>query len=930
MSSDNDGSQPRWQGLSEQEAARRLLLHGPNLLPDAGGTSWVGRLLSLVSEPIFLLLFACGGIYLLLGETQEAAILLAFVVFIIAINAYQDRRTERSLDALKALSSPRALVIRDGVRKRIAGRDLVPGDLIVMAEGDRVPADARLLWSTHLSVDESLLTGESMPVRKRPADALAGDRNLHQTAALGAHDTPRHPAALEAYDTDRQPAASGAHDTAHHPGGEDLPWVFSSTLVVQGQGIAEVMATGAHTEIGLIGKSLLQIVPEQTPLQRETARVVGRLTWIALGLCALVVIFHGLLQRGWLDGFLAGLALAMAILPNEIPVVLTLFLALGAWRFSRQRILTRRAPVVETLGTTTVLCVDKTGTLTRNEMHVRVLCAFEGDKRQLHEILPASATLKESKTENPDQAPGNSVEGLPESVHRLVEFGILASRRDPFDPMEKALQQLGIVHLSGTEHLHGDWVLQHEYPLSDRLLAMSCVWGSPDGSLMVAAKGAPEAIADLCHLPAARCLLIEAAVQDLAARGLRVLGVACGRHRGRRLAQHADAAQSASGYSEGEGGLPSDQHDFEFDWLGLIGLEDPVRPGVSEAVAECQAAGIRVVMITGDYPVTAQNIARQIGLQSPERVVLGADLESLDAAQRLECARQSAIFARVTPGQKLTIVETFKQAGEIVAMTGDGVNDAPALRAAHVGIAMGGRGTDVAREAADLVVTDDDFSSIVAAIRLGRRVFENLRKGMAYTLAVHLPIAGLSLMPILLGWPLILLPIHIAFLHLIIDPACTIVFEGEADDPDLMRRPPRPSGEPLFDGRTLGLALLQGASALVILLGVFALAFRAGDGTDARALAFTALLVSNLAMILTNRSWNRTIPELLRIPNPAFWWVSLGAVLFLAAILMLPPLRHLFRFAPQHGDDLVLALVAGVTSILWFEVLKVIRRRRRR
>jgi Ca2+-transporting ATPase len=849
------------RGLSEAEAARRLKQEGYNELPTSKKRSLWVIALEIVREPIFLLLVGCGVIYLLLGDAQEALILLGFVFFIIGINLYQEQKTERSLEALRDLSSPRALVIREGERKRIAGREVARDDLLVLSEGDRIPADALLLWSTNLTVDESLLTGESLPVRKRAIEAEQ-DSSLNSTLA--------------------------------RPGGDDLPFVYSGTLVVQGQGIAQVKATGIQTEMGKIGKALQTVEAEDTILQKETRRIVSKLTVVAIAICFTVVVIYGLSRGNWLQGFLAGIALAMAILPNEIPVVLAIFLALGAWRFSQQRVLTRRIPVVETLGSATVLCVDKTGTLTLNQMSVTQM--FAGGK--FYDL-----NLHERET-------------IPEDFHSLIEFGILASRKDPFDPMEKALKRIGEDYLARTEHLHNDWEILREYPLSNQLLAMSCVWKSPEDRLTIAAKGAPEAIADLCHFNEEQIQELDRQIGKMAAEGLRLLGIA------KATRKHSSSQQQSL--------LPDGQHDFEFEFLGLVGLSDPVRSTVKGAIAECYNAGIRVVMITGDYPATAQNIASQIGLAPFTEVITGAELEQMDEAQLRSRIQTVNIFARVVPEQKLLIVNALKRNGEIVAMTGDGVNDAPALKAANIGIAMGERGTDVARESADLVLLDDDFSSIVQSVKLGRRIFDNLKKGMAYTLAVHVPIAGMSLIPVMFQWPLVLLPVHIAFLHLIIDPACTVVFEAEPEESNVMKRPPRNPKEPLFSRRTLRLALLQGVSSLVVLVLVFAIAYYRGNGElDARALAFTTLIISNLSLILTNRSWSRTIPEMLRSPNLALWWVIGGGIIFLGLILYVPLLRHLFSFSFLHRDDLLVSLFSGILSILWFEGLKLWNRSRR-
>ena len=822
-------------GLSEKEAAHRLANEGPNELPSAKPRSILAIAFSVVSEPIFLLLIACGAIYLLLGDAREASMLLGFVFVVIGLTLYQQRKTERALEALRDLSSPRALVIRGGEQRRIPGREVVRGDAIVLTEGDRVPADALVISCTNLTVDESLLSGESASVRK-------------------------------AFSTEAIAEMS-------RPGGEDSPFVFSGTLVVQGKGLARVLATGARAEIGRIGQAITGLQEEPTRTQRETHRVVRRVAVIGLGLALAVAVAYAATRGDWLNGLLVGLTFAMAVLPEELPVVLTVFLGLGAWRISKRQVLTRRVPAVEMLGATTVLCVDKTGTLTQNRMSL------------------ASLSVGELVYE-----PQRDLEPLPEPFHELLEFSVLASHRDPFDPMEKAIREGGLKLLANTEHLHDDWTLVDEYPLSAALLAMSRVWRSPDlEQYVVAAKGAPEAIVDLCHLEANTVERVRARVDLLAARGLRVLAVA------------------RAGFLQTE--LPAIQHDFDFRFLGLIGLEDPVRPAVPGAISESQKAGIRVVMITGDYPATALNIAHHIGLHSEGGVITGAELDSLDEGQLEHRLRNTNIFCRVVPEQKLRLVNALKANGEVVAMTGDGVNDAPALKAAHIGVAMGGRGTDVAREAADLVLLDDDFSSIVQAIRLGRRIFDNLRKAIAFLVSVHVPIVGLSIVPVALGWPLILMPIHILFLQLIIDPACSLVFEAEPEEPDIMRRPPRAADAPLFDRALLARAAIQGAILLAIVLAVFAAALYSGHAADnARALAFTTLIVASLGLILANRSWSRSILDPFRARNPALWWVLGGALAFLAIALYIPLMRGVFHFARLHQGDLAVCVLVGLLS----------------
>lgn len=833
-------------GLTSQQAADRLLADGPNELPTAMKRNLLQQAWSVVREPMLLLLLGAGTINFLLSEPLDGLILMSFVVVVIAISIYQEHKTENALAALRDLSSPRALVVRDGRQLRIAGRDVVMGDVVLLAEGDRVPADAVLVDCVNLSVDESALTGESVPVRKAAATTDAAERDVGR------------------------------------PGGDATPWVFSGTLVVKGRAVALVKATGARTELGRIGTALRTIEPERTPLQREIGRLVGVIAAVSLVAAAVVVIAFRLTRGHWLEGILAGIATAMAMLPEEFPVVLTVFLALGAWRMSQRHVLTRRSAVIETLGSATVICVDKTGTLTMNSMTVRSL-VVNGDSHELDD------------------------RSLPEQFHELAEFAILASPIDPFDPMDRAFTDLGNTYLVDTEHVHQDWVLVREYPLSEKLLALSHVWRSPDLSdYVIAAKGAPEAIADLCHLdPDERAALTEE-VEAATAGGLRVLGVA------------------RAEFSRAEG-LPDEQHDFVFRYLGLAGLHDPVRPGAAEAVAECARAGVRVVMITGDYPGTALAIAREVGLDHAAGCISGPELETMSDEQLAGRVGTVSVFARMVPEQKLQLVRALKANGEVVGMTGDGVNDAPALRAADIGIAMGARGTDVARESAALVITDDDFASIAGGIRQGRGIFDNLRKAMSYIIAVHVPIFGMSLIPVFVAdWPLVLLPVQIAFLELIIDPACSVVFESEEIDGAIMDQPPRGLGEPMFARRVLAIAALQGASMLLVVLGVY-LWTVLGERPDdvVRSVTFATLVIGNLALILVNRSWRLSTWKALRQRrNPTLKWILGIAGTLLVVLLNVPGFRSAFSFGAMRPTEWIVAPVAGFLGVAWFEGYK--------
>jgi Ca2+-transporting ATPase len=837
------GNHPRL-GLTEAEAQSRLAEEGLNELPRARRRSPFRIVLEVLREPMLALLIAGGVVYLLLGNREEALVLLAFACLSVGITAVQEARTERVLEALRDLTSPRALVIRGGERVRIAGREVARGDLIVLAEGDRVPADAVLLEATGLTADESLLTGEAVPVRKKV----------------------------------------GTYDPATRPGGEDLPQVFSGSLIVGGSAIAEVTATGPASEIGRIGASLAKLEIETPHLQRQMRKLVIAFAAVGALVSVAVVVLYGLSRGGWLEGVLAGIAVGMSMLPEEFPMVLAVFMAMGAWRISKVRVLTRRATAIETLGAASVLCTDKTGTLTENRMTIAELRLADGEVARF------------------------GGQALPEALRELAAAGVMASAPEPFDSMEKAFHVLAAADMRAGETLPGAGrTLVRSYSLTPDLLAMSQVWSADGKGWQVAAKGAPEAMADLCGLDAARRAAVTAQVDAMAQAGLRVLGVA--------EASFAGAE------------LPGSQRDFDFRFLGLVGLADPLRASVPGAIALCRSAGIRVIMITGDYPATAQAIAAQAGLRGG-RVIDGTELQAMSDADLARAAQDVTIFARIMPEQKLRIVNALKSTGAVVAMTGDGVNDAPSLKAADIGVAMGGRGTDVAREAASIVLLDDDFGSIITTVRLGRRIYDNLRKAMSFILAVHVPIAGLALMPLLFGMPILFGPMHIAFLEMVIDPVCSLVFEAETEEEGVMERPPRPPAEPLFSAPTILWSLIQGALVLAVTATIFALAPGYGlEADQVRGLTFAALILCVVALIFVDRSLSASLVTALRRPNRALSVVLPVVAVLLAVTLFWQPARDLFGFASLAPEFLAIPPLAGLAVLVVLEALKPIWRR---
>jgi Ca2+-transporting ATPase len=824
-------------GLTKEQAQQRLVHDGVNELNPPQRRTLLHIVREIASEPMFLLLLAAGALYMLLGDLQDAAMLLTFVILTVFITVMQEARTERSLQALRELSSPRALVVRDGAQQRIAGKEVVRGDILVLTDGDRVAADAELISAHDLQVDESLLTGESMPVIK----------------TLGLHLKD---------ETNRQ--------------------VYAGSLVVSGQGIAQVIATGSKTRMGSIGIALQSIDMPPTPLKVQTQKLVRLFTMLGVAVSVLVVLLFGWLRHDWSGGLLAGITLAMSMLPEEFILILTVFMAMGAWRLSVQRVLARRSATIEALGSATVLCTDKTGTLTRNRMEIVKMAIHQQN---------AIVRWKQEPTK------------LPDGFKTLVEFGILASELTPFDPMDKAFKVLGKNTLS-PQYLHADWQFVHEYGLSPELIAMTHVWQPPAVKhSVVAIKGGAEAVLQICNLAAKEMQLLMQEAVDMAATGLRVLAVARAEYTGAQW--------------------PASPHSFDFKFLGLVGLADPLRAGVQQAIQECKNAGIRVVMVTGDHPVTASAIASQAGLLNHGNVATGAELAALDDVELLEKIQNCAVFARVQPDQKLRIVQALQARGEVVAMTGDGVNDAPSLKAAHIGIAMGGRGTDVAREASSLVLLDDDFISIIHAIRLGRRIYDNLRKAFAFAFAVHVPIAGLSLMPLLLDLPLMLAPVHIAFLELIISPVCSIVFESETEESDLMQRQPRPVGVPLFSRPLIISSLLQGALVLLVVGAFFIHLLESGVPTDqARGASFIALVGCSVMLILVNRAMQTHVLQALRRPNPMFWGIVGITTVLLVCIFTVTPLREAFHFEPLTPWFVGIGLGLSVVVLLVLEGAK--------
>lgn len=826
---------PNPQGLSTQEAQHRFLRDGPNAIPAPARNPLLSTIWAILKTPMFSLLVIAAMLYFALGSPEDASLLSSFIALSITITVIQQRKSEKAIEALRDLSSPRALVIRDGITLQIAGSEVVMDDVIVLSEGSRVAADAQILESHHLYQDESLLTGESMPVLKKVRDS-----------------------------------------------------VYSGCMITQGSGLAKVTAIGRHTQIGQIGKSLKVIQAPSSPLQNQISVLIMRFAFLGLCLALLVLLMYGLRQQEWLQGALYGISLSMSLLPEEFTVILTVFLALGVLRIAHAGVLTRYPPVIETLGSINTLCVDKTGTLTMNRMQVSALAGLN----QIIFLAHPKPSLSKEQQE-------------------ILHTAVLASESNPIDPMEKALHQsLKQFDMNFWEHVQ-TWRLQHRYPFQAHLAVMANIWQDKHGAdFLMAVKGAPESVIPLCALTDAQIASIHEQIHTFASQGLRVIGIA---------RTHLPSIQ---------GVIHQSITDYRMDWLGLIGLQDPIRPEVPAAIHRCQAAGIRVVMITGDHALTAQAIAKQAGIAG-DRILSGSEIKVMDEGALQRAVLKTPIYVRITPEQKLRLVRAFQANHQIIAMTGDGVNDAPALKAAHVGIAMGERGADVAREAASLVLLHDQFTAIVDTIQEGRRIYVNIRKAVLYVIAIHIPIAGAVFIPIMIGLPPMLTPISLVFLEMMIDPACAVIFEMERAEGNLMEQAPRPLNETIFARSHIVLALLHGLGLCVIVLSLYLGHLQTAQPPDtATTIGFFTLVLSNIALIIASRSSTQSFKTLIKKPNVAQKWILLIASGSLIIIMTSPFLRQRFGLVSLEIQDILVVMCAVLLSLLWFEWAKFLNQRK--
>lgn len=828
-----------FKGLTEAEVRERQTKYGRNELTPAKKENLFNKLLHVLSEPMFVLLIAAAVIYFILGEPRDGAIMLIFVIGVIGIDVVQEWKTDKTLNALKDLSAPHITVIRDRKEQRIASSDLVPGDLMLIEEGVKIPADGKVLKQSDLCVDESSLTGEAEGVWKTTSGETKPGTDYWRR-----------------------------------------DYCYAGTLVTQGSGIIRVEKTGTNTEYGKIGANVAAAPENPTPLQKQTGKLVKTCAVIAAVLFAAVCIitFFNLTDHKFYDrlveSVLSGVTLAMAMIPEEFPVILTVFLSMGAWRLAKRQSLVRKLPSVETLGAVSVLCVDKTGTITKNKMEVRETWAADGDVQHLSRIMGMGCEI------------------------------------NAYDPMEQAmLAYCGSVGIPEEELFRGE--LLTEYPFTNETKMMGHVWKLSD-SITVAAKGSPERILTLCGLSEEERKEAEKQANELAGQGLRVIAV------GEMRIENDE--------------IPQTLQDCRLTLCGLVGLADPPRESVKQDIEDCTRAGVRVVMITGDNGITASSIARQIGMPNPDKIMTGDELNRISDEELKEKVRGISVFSRVIPEHKMRIVKALQANGEVVAMTGDGVNDAPALKYADIGIAMGKRGSEVSREAADLILLDDNFSTIVDTVRNGRRIYDNIRKAIGYVFTIHIPIAFASLLaPFLHINPasLLLLPLHVVLLELVIDPTCSVVLERQPAERDVMQRKPRDPNEKILSKGLLIKSMIQGLAVFAASFGVyFSYLHRyPGDAATARSMGLAVILISNLLLVnVISSNTDFMVQSLKRlVKDKVMWAITVGTIAGLALILY-SPLRNILKLAPLSLSQMLLAIGLSCAAVLWYELVKLAKR----
>lgn len=819
-------------GLNSEEVEKLQKKYGMNELVSQEKPNMLKKFLGVFKEPMFLLLLIAATVYFLLGAPKDGAIMLVFVGFVASITFIQEWKTEKTMNALKDLTSPKVNTLRNGKNILIKSTELVPGDVVFLSEGERIPADCIVLEPSNFSVDESILTGESEYVMKVSTTQSEKSTDYWKKDIL-----------------------------------------YAGTLCVFGKCTAIVKFTGINTEYGKIGKAISEAKDEPTPLQKKVSILVKNIAIAGVILCISVMVASYFYSFDILNSILSGISLAMAIIPEEFPVVLTVFLSMGAYRLAKNNTLMRKISAVETLGSATVLCVDKTGTITQNKMKVK---SIYSDGRIFN-----NEDLKNQE---------------------LSDLMVLSCEKDPYDPMEKAI--LEAANLSQLETVY-KYDLSKKIAFDSKTKRMANIY-IKDNKYYVAVKGSAETVLGLCNLDKQTMDEINIEIDKMASNGLRVLAL-------------ADCTSEE---------VYEDLEYYELTFKGLVGLQDPPKEGVEEAIKLCKKAGIRVVMITGDYSKTAMAIGEEIGLKFTDKVIVGNEIDSLSENELCEVVKSCDVFSRVIPEQKMKIVKALKKNGEIVAMTGDGVNDAPALKSADIGIAMGKRGTEVAKEAADMILMDDNFTTIVKSVKDGRRVYDNIRKAMVYILIIHIPIAAMAIFAPLFNLPPLLLPMHIMVLELIIDPTCSIVFEGEPAEANIMENHPRPPQEPLLTRSLTIKVVLQGIIMFLAAFMPFHYMIDLGISSEyARSFSLITFIVANVTLVLVNRSNTELLYHLIKEKGSKVRLiVNSMALIRVFAIVYIPILNGFFRTEKIGIYPLIIAIVLGFISTGWWEIVKITRK----
>ena len=820
------------KGLSTTEVKESQQKYGYNAIKDEHKSTWYSMLFDILKEPMTIILIVVSVIYLLVGDLGEAAFMFVAILALTGISFYQDSRNQKALEELEKLNEPLSSVVRNGELIEIPTHEITVGDLCVTEEGKMINADGKIVHSNDFSVNESALTGESMSVFK---------------------------------------------DTEH-------PEIYSGTLTVSGLAFFEVTSIGAETKLGKIGTSLLSIKDEKSPLQIQIEKFVKGMAIIGIIVFLLVCVVNYIQTKDLINSLLSGLTLAMSILPEEIPVAFTTFMALGSWKLLRQGIIVKKSSVVETLGSTTVICSDKTGTITENSMHLKAVYDFK-----------TNAIYEEDKFQN-------------KAIAELIEYAMWSSEPVPFDPMEKTLHR---VYEATQKDVRANYQMFHEYPLSGKPPMMTHCFRNAEDHHIIAAKGAPEAILQVAYLSEEQITQLRKVIRDLGTQGYRLLGV----------------AKATFGSTD----FPKQQQELPFELLGFVVFYDPPKKGINEVFQKIYDAGIKVKVITGDNAETTMSIANQAGIIHAEDHITGAEIAHLSKEELAKTADEKVLFARMFPEAKLAVVNALKDNGEIVAMLGDGVNDGPALKAAHIGVAMGEKGTEIAKQAAQLILTNDDFGKLVIGIEAGRRIYTNLKKAVQYIISIHIPIILIVSLPLFLGWafPQIFTPVHVIFLELVMGPTCSIVYENEPLEKNSMNEKPRPMTETFLNWKELSTSIIQGLAITLGLLFIYQFTYQSGGDEDkTRAMVFTTLIFSNIWLSLTNRSFYDSLWSSFKNKNYLMLAVIILTLCILFSILYIQPISKFFKVTSLNVNELSLAMIVAVVSVLWFEIYKWIKRKK--